>query len=72
MTVVATVFVYLASGQSVFGITLLRIATLVSMAAVGAVSGKFAGMIWARWRLWRLSAAMECRPRLSVALSPGD
>ncbi len=65
-TVVATAVSYFASGGRLSDIYLKQVVSFLVITAVGALSGKLLGLLWARWRLWKLAAGM-CRKVVRAA-----
>ena len=58
VAVVTSVVSYFVSGRHVSSINLSQIVSLVGITVLAALSGKLAGLLWARWRLLRLATNM--------------
>lgn len=58
-TIVTMVSAFFISGNHLFNITFQHILLLVGYTVVAALCGKFLGLFWARWRLFRLAAGMR-------------
>jgi hypothetical protein len=59
LTVVAIVVSYLVSGNHLSNINLRGVLSFMGAAVLAAIVGKLLGLLWARWRLFRLAADIQ-------------
>jgi hypothetical protein len=59
VTVVAVVVSYFVSGNHLSNINLRHVLSFVGITVLAALFGKLLGLLWARWRLFRLATSVH-------------